>query len=87
MGIEQRYEKLAVAQRKLERIILDITLRHRKRNTWIRQETGVTDIVNIIRIAKHRWTGHKARLSVNRLTIRAREWTARDWIGKHDGDR
>ena len=27
MGIEQRYEKLAVAQRKLERIILDITRR------------------------------------------------------------
>ena len=86
MGIGQRYEKLAVAQRKLERIILDITLRYQKRNTWIRQETGVSDIVNIISIAKHRWIGHKARLSENRSTIRATEWTARDWIGKHDGE-
>ncbi|KAK2552366.1 hypothetical protein P5673_026446 [Acropora cervicornis] len=63
MGIKQRYEKLAVAQRKLERIILDITVRYRKRHTWIRQETGVSNIVNIIRVAKHRWTGHIARLS------------------------
>lgn len=83
-GIDQRYEKLAVAQRKLERIILDITLRYRKRNTWIRQETGVSDIVNIVRMAKHRWTEHMARLSENRSTIRATEWTARDLIGKHD---
>ena len=56
MGTEQRYmmEKLAVAQCKMERIMLDITLRGRKRNTWIRQETGVTDIINAIRNAKHR---------------------------------
>ena len=85
-SIEQRYEKLAVAQRKLERIILDITLHYRKRNTWIRQETGVRDIVNIIRMAKHRWTGHIARLSKNQSTIRATEWTSRDWTGKHDGE-
>ena len=86
MGIGQRYEKLAVAQRKLERIILDIILRYRKRNIWIRQETGVSDTVNIIRMAKHRSTAHIARLAENRSTILATEWTARDWIGKHDGE-
>ena len=51
-------EKLAVAQCKM----LGITLRDRKRNTWIRQETGVSDIINAIRNAKHRWAGHIARL-------------------------
>ena len=37
-------EKLAVAQRKMERIMLGI----------IRQETGVSDINNTVRKAKHR---------------------------------
>ena len=55
-------EKLAVAQCKMERIMLGIILRDRKRNTWIRQETGVSDIINAIRNAKHRWVGHIARL-------------------------
>ena len=38
-------DKLAVAQRKMERIMLGITLRDRKRNTWIRQETDVSDTI------------------------------------------
>ena len=41
--------------------MLGIILRDRKRNTWIRQETG--DIINAIRKVKHRWAGHIARLS------------------------
>ena len=72
----------AVAQRKMERIMLGITLHDRKRNTWIRQETGLSDIFNVIRMTKHRWTGHIAQLSDNRWTIRATEWTQRDWTRK-----
>jgi len=71
-----------VAQRKMEHIMLRIILRDRKRNTWILQETGVSDIINAIRKAKHRWTGHVARLSDNRWPIRATEWTPRDWTRK-----
>ena len=56
-------DNLAVAQRKMERIMLGITIRDRKRNTWIRQETGVSGIINAIRKAKHNWAGHIARLS------------------------
>ena len=41
-------DKLAVAQRKMERIMLGITLRDRKRNTWIRQETDVSDTIKAI---------------------------------------
>ena len=75
-------EKLAVAQRKMECIMLGTTLPDRKRNTWTRQETGVSDIINTIRKAKHRWADYIARLSDNRWTIRATEWTPRDWARK-----
>ena len=75
-------DNLAVTQRKMERIMLGITLRNRKRNTWDRQETGISDIINTIRKAKHRWTGHFTRLSDNRWTIRPTEWTPRDWTRK-----
>ena len=37
-------ELRSVAQRKMERIMLGITLRDHKRNTWIRHQTGVNDI-------------------------------------------
>ena len=56
-------DTLAVAQRKMKRIMLGITPRDRKRNTWIRQETGVIDIINVIRKAKHRWACQIAWLS------------------------
>ena len=59
-----------------------IILRDRKRNTWIRQETGVSDIFNAVRKAKHRWAGHIAQLSDNRWTIRAKEWTPKEWTRK-----
>ena len=36
-------ELLSVAQRKMARIMLGITLRDHKRNTWIRHQTGVND--------------------------------------------
>ena len=75
-------DKPTVAQRKMEHIMLGITLQDRKRNTRILQETGVSGIINAIRKAKHRWTGHVARLSDNCWPIRATEWTPRDWTRK-----
>ena len=71
--------KLAVAQRKMERIMLGITLKDKKRNTWIRQQTGVTDIITTFRSSKHRWAGHVARFQDNRWTLRVTEWTPRQW--------
>ena len=70
---------LAVAQRKMERIMIGITLRDRRRNTWIRQQTKVTDVIATIRRSKHRWAGHISKLKDNRWTIRTTEWTPRDW--------
>ncbi|CAH1277638.1 MUC4 [Branchiostoma lanceolatum] len=65
-------EMLRVAQRKMERIMLGITLRDRRRNSWIRLQTGVTDIVTAVNTAKHRWAGHITRLQDNRRRIRRR---------------
>ena len=66
-------DTLAVAQRKMERIMLGITLPDRKRNAWIRQETGVSDIIKAIRKAKHRWACQIARLSDKQIKKRWRD--------------
>ena len=58
-------ELLSVAQRKMERIMLGITLRDHKRNTWIRHQTGVNDIIDIIKKGIHGWAGHIARFKDN----------------------
>ena len=72
-------ELLSVAQRKMERIMLDITLRDHKRNTWIRHQTGVNDIIDVIKTGIHGWAGHIARFKDNRWTKRLTEWTPREW--------
>ena len=43
-----------------------ITHRDRKHNTWIRQQTRVTDIMITIKESKRQWAGHVARLQDNR---------------------
>ena len=56
-----------------------------KLDTWIRQETGVRDIIKAhqrYQERKARWAGNIARLSDNRWTIRATEWIPRDWTRK-----
>ena len=70
-------ELLSVAQCKMERIILGITLRDHKRNTWIRHQTGVNDIIDVIKKGIHGWAGHIARFNDNRWTKRVTEWTPR----------
>ena len=46
-------ELLSVAQRKMERIILGITLRDHKRNTWIRHQTCAHYIIDVIKTGIH----------------------------------
>ena len=60
-------ELLSVAQRKMERIMLDITLCEHKRNTWIRYQTGLNDIIDVIKKGIHGWAGHIARFNDNIL--------------------
>ena len=72
-------ELLLVAQRKMERIMLGITLRDHKRNIWIRHQTGVNDIMNVIKKGIHGWAGHIARFKDNGWTTRVTAWTPREW--------
>ena len=59
-------ELLSVAQRKMERIMLGIiTVRDHKRNTWIRHQTGVNYIIDVIKKGIHGWAGHIARFNDN----------------------
>ena len=48
-------ELLSVAQRKMERIMLDITLRDLKRNTLIRHHICVNNIEDVIKKGIHGW--------------------------------
>ena len=67
-------EKLVTTQRKMERIMIGVTLKDRKSTEWIRKQSGLTDIIRSIRESKHRWAGHVARRRDNRWTIRITEW-------------
>ena len=42
---KQAQKKLAAAQTKMERSMLNITYHDRKTNTWVRAKTGVTDVI------------------------------------------
>ena len=56
-----------------------IILRDHKRNTWIRHQTGVNDIIDVIKKGIHGWAGHIARFKNNRWTKRVTKWTPREW--------
>ena len=62
-------EKLVTPQRKMERIMVGVTLKDRKSTNWIRKQSGMTDIIRNIRECKHTWAGHVARRRDNRWTI------------------
>ena len=62
----------------MERKILGLTLRDRKRAVWIREQTGITDILVDIKWKKWSWAGHVMRRMDNRWTIRVTEWIPRE---------
>ena len=65
---------------KMERNMLNITLRDKKRNYWIRSQTKVYDIIKSVRLKKWTQEGHLARRNANRWTLRLTIW--RPWLGK-----
>ena len=68
-------ELLSVAQRKIERIMLGITLRDHKRNTWIRYQTGVNDTIDVNKKEIRGRAGHIAQFKENRRKKGVTEWT------------
>ena len=54
---KQAQHKLATAQTKTERSMLNITYKDRKTNIWVRERTKVIDIINTVRTMKDNlWT-------------------------------
>ena len=70
--------KLAVAQRSMERSLLNITRRDKIRNGIIRSKTGVIDIIEKVKCMKGQWAGHVARMKNTRWAKITSEWTPRD---------
>ena len=54
--------------------MLGITLRERKRSTWIREKTKVIDIIQVVEQQKWKWAGHVAWMNDNRWTKRITDW-------------
>ena len=91
--------KLISAQRGMERSMMGISLRDRKRAAWIREQTKVEDILKSIKKKKWQWAGHVCRRQDDRWTKKVTDWTInnlrrprarpmtrwRDEIGKFGG--
>lgn len=58
----------------MERAILGILMRNRKRNEWIRHKTGMTDVIHRVKSTKWHWGGHIARIEDERWTKRVLDW-------------
>ena len=70
--------KLVSAQRAMERIMLGVSLRDRKRATWIRDQTRVDDIIMCIKKKKWQWAGHVCRRQDRRWTKITTDWEITD---------
>ena len=70
--------KLKTTQRKMQRVMLGITLRDKKRATWIREKTKVEDITCNIKRKKWSWAGHLMRRTDDRWTVKVTKWQPRD---------
>ena len=55
---KQAQNKLAAAQTKMERSMLNIAYKDRKTNIWVRETTNVIDIIKTVRKMKWSWAGH-----------------------------
>ena len=65
---KQLEQKLITAQRAMERRMLNVTIRDKIRNSEIRKQTQVKDIMVKIKEANWRWAGHLMRKDDNRWT-------------------
>ena len=75
---KQAQNKLAAAQTKMERSMLNITYKDRKTNIWVRERTKVIDIINTLRKMKWAWAGHINCPKDDRWTSRVTTWRPYD---------
>jgi hypothetical protein len=70
--------KMQTTQRAMERAMIGVTRRDRKTNEWVREQTGLQDIMIVTRKLKWQWAGHIARVTDNRWTKAITEWIPLD---------
>lgn len=70
--------KLAAAQHNMERSMLNITYKDHKTNKWIREQTKVQDIMEVIKHRKWTWAGHVTRRGDGRWSTLTTVWTPLD---------
>jgi Reverse transcriptase (RNA-dependent DNA polymerase) len=70
-------QRLRVTQRGMERCMLGITRKDRKRNEWVRKQTRVRDVIDVAKQLKWRWAGHIARRKDGRWTNAVIQWYPR----------
>ena len=75
---KQAQNKLAAAQTKMERSMLNITYKDRRTNIWVRERTKLIDIIFTVRKMKWSWAGHINRLKDDRWTSRVTTWRPYD---------
>ena len=68
-------QKLASAQRSMERKIIGLTWQDMKTSKWIRSQTKCKDITKVIKRLKWEWAGHLARRQDNRWCTLSTLWT------------
>lgn len=74
---KQSVNKIRVAQRGMERSMLNLSLRDRVPNEQLRLMSGITDAIERIAILKWNWAGHVARFTDGRWTRKILEWRPR----------
>ncbi|KAJ2946424.1 hypothetical protein O0L34_g12464 [Tuta absoluta] len=72
---EKNANKISVCQRAMERSLLRLKLKDKKRNETIRQKTKVKDAIVHVRRLKWKWAGHLTRYKDGRWTKKVTEWT------------
>ena len=77
MGANERPRKLATSQRRMERNILNISLKDKIRNETIRERTEVKYLIETVRDLKSRWAGNVARMEDKRWAKITTEWYPR----------
>ena len=63
----------------MERSMENISWKDMKTNVWVRQQTGVKDLLTIIKKAKWRWAGHVSRMKDERWTNKITYWDPMEW--------
>ena len=67
--------KHRITQKGMKRSMLGISLRGKKRASWIRENIKVKDLLVAIKEQKWRWAGHVARREDNKWNKRLTDWT------------